>query len=139
MSENAGDVAGSDQTRLKLGHGLGLGLALGGVCGVVAVLSSAAASHAIDNQYLMVISQITMMHAAAFVGLGVAHGMTSSRGIFFAMLLLIAGVGLFCGDLAQRLFMGEKLFDFAAPTGGMLMVLGWLVVFLCGLKRMMKG
>lgn len=55
------------------------------------------------------------------------------------MLLLIAGVGLFCGDLAQRLFMGEKLFDFAAPTGGMLMVLGWLVVFLCGLKRMMKG
>lgn len=80
MSENAGDVAGSDQTRLKLGHGLGLGLALGGVCGVVAVLSSAAASHAIDNQYLMVISQITMMHAAAFVGLGVAHGMTSSRG-----------------------------------------------------------
>ncbi|KZL21782.1 hypothetical protein PsAD2_00203 [Pseudovibrio axinellae] len=139
MPDNAGDVAHSDVVRFKFGQGLGLGLALGGICGVVAILSSAAASHAIDNQYLMTISQITMMHAAAFVGLGVAHGITSSRGISFAMLLLFAGVGLFCGDLAQRLFVGEKLFDFAAPTGGMLMILGWLTVFLCGLSRMMRG
>ncbi len=139
MLEDAGDGAPVDQSRIKLGQGLGLGLALGGFCGVIAILSSAASSHAIDNQFLQIISQITMMHAAAFVGLGVAHGITNSKGIAFAMLLLFAGVGLFCGDLAQRLFMGEKLFDFAAPTGGMLMIFGWLVVFLSGLNRMIKS
>ncbi len=139
MPESASEVASVERSRAKLGQGLGLGLALGGFCGVIAILSSAASSHMIDNQYLAIISQITMMHAAAFVGLGVAHGITSSKGIAFAMLLLFAGVGLFCGDLAQRLYLGVKLFDFAAPAGGMLMVLGWLSVFLSGLARMLRG
>ncbi|KZL28619.1 DUF423 domain-containing protein [Pseudovibrio sp. WM33] len=139
MPDSASEAAPVHQPRIRLGQGLGLGLALGGFCGVIAILTSAASSHAVDNQYLGIISQITMMHAAAFVGLGVAHGITGSKGIAFAMLLLFAGVGLFCGDLAQRLFVGEKLFDFAAPTGGMLMILGWLFVFLSGLNRMMRG
>ncbi|KZL06440.1 DUF423 domain-containing protein [Pseudovibrio sp. Ad26] len=139
MPDSASEAAPVHQPRIRLGQGLGLGLALGGFCGVIALLTSAASSHAVDNQYLGIISQIMMMHAAAFVGLGVAHGITGSKGIAFAMLLLFAGVGLFCGDLAQRLFVGEKLFDFAAPTGGMLMILGWLFVFLSGLNRMMRG
>ena len=139
MPDSASEAAPVNQPRIRLGQGFGLGLALGGFCGVIAILTSAASSHAVNNEYLSIISQITMMHAAAFVGLGVAHGITGSRGIAFAMLLLFAGVGLFCGDLAQRLFVGEKLFDFAAPTGGMLMVFGWLFVFLSGLNRMMRG
>lgn len=139
QSPASGLSSASERSPARLGQGLGLGLALGGFCGVVAILASAASSHALNNQYLITISQITMMHAAAFVGLGVAHGITGSRGLAFAILLLFAGVGLFCGDLAQRLFFGDKLFDFAAPTGGMLMMVGWLVVFLTGLGRVLFG
>jgi uncharacterized membrane protein YgdD (TMEM256/DUF423 family) len=46
---------------------------------------------------------------------------------------------LFCGDLTARVFGGSRLFAFAAPAGGSLMILGWfaaaLAAFLASLGR----
>lgn len=41
-----------------------------------------------------------------------------------------AGAALFAGDLAARVFVGERLFPQAAPTGGALLIAGWVMVAL---------
>lgn len=38
------------------------------------------------------------------------------------------GAALFAADLAARVFLGERLFAQAAPSGGSLLILGWLMV-----------
>ncbi|WP_310619607.1 DUF423 domain-containing protein [Flexibacterium corallicola] len=113
--------------------GLRAGLILGGFCGVTAIITAAAASHMTTNPFLGIISSLTMMHAAAFVALGLAYDKTGSKLVAFGMILIFAGLSLFCGDLGLRMFVGTKLFDKAAPTGGFLMILGWLNVLLAGL------
>jgi uncharacterized membrane protein YgdD (TMEM256/DUF423 family) len=40
----------------------------------------------------------------------------------------VAGSVLFAGDISMRAFAGHRLFPMAAPTGGMLLILGWLVL-----------
>jgi uncharacterized membrane protein YgdD (TMEM256/DUF423 family) len=37
---------------------------------------------------------------------------------------------LFAGDLSLRQYAGHSLFPMAAPTGGMVMIAGWLAVTL---------
>ncbi|WP_102867809.1 DUF423 domain-containing protein [Pseudovibrio exalbescens] len=117
--------------------GLGLGLALGGASGVISILTAAASSHAYGSQLLITISQMTMLHAGAFVALGLALAISHSRLLGFAILIIFAGLGLFCGDLAFRWFSGTRLFPMAAPTGGFMMIVGWLFVFLAGLVRVL--
>ena len=43
---------------------------------------------------------------------------------------LALGTLLFSGDLAKRGFAGAKLFPFAAPIGGSLMILSWAALAL---------
>ena len=43
---------------------------------------------------------------------------------------------LFCGDLSRRAFSGVALFPRAAPTGGILLMLGWLLVGISALLRL---
>jgi uncharacterized membrane protein YgdD (TMEM256/DUF423 family) len=38
------------------------------------------------------------------------------------------GLLLFCGDLACRDFLGQPLFAMAAPTGGTILMGGWLLL-----------
>ena len=42
----------------------------------------------------------------------------------------ILGLGtiVFAGDLVARHYLGSRLFPFAAPLGGNLMILGWLAI-----------
>ncbi|MDX5592632.1 DUF423 domain-containing protein [Pseudovibrio sp. SPO723] len=120
---------------IETSGGLGLGLALGGASGVISILSAAASSHGVGAQLLSTISQMTMLHAGAFIALGLALAVTRSRLLGFALLIIFAGLGLFCGDLAFRFFSGTRLFPMAAPTGGFMMIMGWLLVFLVGLAR----
>jgi uncharacterized membrane protein YgdD (TMEM256/DUF423 family) len=43
---------------------------------------------------------------------------------------LALGTLLFAGDLSSRAFAGGKLFPFAAPAGGSLMILAWIALAL---------
>ncbi|MDP8918244.1 MAG: DUF423 domain-containing protein, partial [Pseudomonadota bacterium] len=50
--------------------------------------------------------------------------------------VLFLGLVLFCGDLSRRAFSGVALFPRAAPTGGILLMAGWLLVGISALLRL---
>ena len=45
----------------------------------------------------------------------------------------VIGAALFAADVAMRAYLGHRLFPFAAPTGGMLLIIGWLLVAIAAL------
>jgi uncharacterized membrane protein YgdD (TMEM256/DUF423 family) len=57
------------------------------------------------------------------------------RVLRIACLVLLTGLVLFCGDLLAREFAGTRLFPFAAPAGGLLMIAGWLGIALSAFAR----
>jgi uncharacterized membrane protein YgdD (TMEM256/DUF423 family) len=61
--------------------------------------------------------------------------MTGNRLATLAAWALALGVTLFSGDLTARAFLGTSLFPMAAPSGGVLMMAGWLGVAVSGLAR----
>lgn len=100
-----------------------------GLLGVAGVASAALASHASTDPRLMGgASAMCLAHAPALVALYAAW--PTLRTAALAALLLIAGTVLFAGDLAMRHFTGHGLFPMSAPTGGFLMMAGWLMVAL---------
>ncbi|MCB1539928.1 MAG: DUF423 domain-containing protein [Rhodoblastus sp.] len=101
--------------------------ALAALMGAGGVASAAAAAHATASPLLATMSQMLMIHAAATLAL-LALGRGSPAEIWFAATAagMIAGVGLFSGDLAARVWLGDRLFPFAAPLGGGLTIAAWV-------------
>jgi uncharacterized membrane protein YgdD (TMEM256/DUF423 family) len=46
----------------------------------------------------------------------------------------IIGGALFAGDVTARAWLGTRLFPMAAPTGGVILIAGWLVLALAALS-----
>ncbi|RYH04940.1 MAG: DUF423 domain-containing protein [Alphaproteobacteria bacterium] len=99
-------------------------LAVAGLLGALGVATAAAASHGGDTN-LGIVGNFLLFHAPALIGLSL---LPRSRLITIAGYVLMAGLALFCGDLAMRSFTGNALFPMAAPTGGGGLILGWLLV-----------
>ncbi len=105
-----------------------------GLFGFAGVVSAAIASHASGDPRLMGgASAMCLAHAPALLALYAAW--PSLRTAPLAALLLIAGTLLFAGDLTMRHMLGHGLFPMSAPTGGTLMMAGWLAVALGSLLR----
>jgi uncharacterized membrane protein YgdD (TMEM256/DUF423 family) len=49
---------------------------------------------------------------------------------------LVVGLVLFCGDLSARAFWSTPLFPRAAPSGGIVLMIGWALVALAALLRL---
>ena len=100
--------------------------------GAAGVSLAAMAAHVDASPLLATASQFLMIHAAAGVGLAalLTPALPFSGILAGAALALQAGVSLFSADLAARVFLGGKLFAFAAPMGGGLTILSWLGVAL---------
>jgi uncharacterized membrane protein YgdD (TMEM256/DUF423 family) len=99
-------------------------LVAGGLCGAAGVALSAAAAHA-GGGNTGTAASFLLTHAPAFL----AVGLMRPGGILrIGALVLLVGVLLFAGDLLMRDFAGTRLFPMAAPAGGSLMILGWLVL-----------
>lgn len=103
----------------------------GGLCGVFGVALSAAAAHR-GGTFTATAASFLLMHAPLFVAVGLLGGNRLLRGGSFA---LLAGLVVFSGDLLARDFLGFRLFPFAAPTGGTLLMAGWLCIALSALAR----
>jgi uncharacterized membrane protein YgdD (TMEM256/DUF423 family) len=117
--------------------------AFSALMGAAGVALAAAATHSGLGEMGQTAAYFLILHAAALVGL-TACARADAADAAFARALLLAGVGLslgailFSADLAHRAFTGSRLFPFAAPAGGSLMILGWLAlaaVFVFGAMR----
>lgn len=114
-----------------------LPLGLAGLMGAAGVALAAASAHGADASRLASASAMLLFHATAILALaavalhvrGLLHG---GIGLIAAFGFVI-GAALFAGDLTLRQYAGHSLFPFAAPTGGTVMILGWLAVTLAAM------
>ncbi|PSH57589.1 DUF423 domain-containing protein [Phyllobacterium sophorae] len=97
----------------------------GGLFGAAGIAAYAAAAHSPDG-HMATIAPILFIHAPAFLALSILARI--NRAAHFGGLVLVLGLLFFIGDLASRDYAGDRLFAFAAPLGGSLLILGWVVV-----------
>jgi uncharacterized membrane protein YgdD (TMEM256/DUF423 family) len=100
---------------------------LAALMGASGVALAAAAAHIDGGEFARMASAFLILHAAALIAVS-AHraGLWPS----LAGLALAAGAILFAADLSARAFLGARLFPYAAPIGGSLMILAWLALAL---------
>ena len=103
----------------------------GGLCGAAGVALSAAAAH-LGGAFTGTVASFLLTHAAVLLAIGLVGG---NRLLRIGGFVLLVGLVLFCGDLLARDFLGGRLVPFAAPAGGSLLILGWLVVAASALIR----
>ncbi|MGJ7038934.1 uncharacterized membrane protein YgdD (TMEM256/DUF423 family) [Shinella sp. BE166] len=103
-------------------------LLVAGLMGITGVVTAAAASHGSDPRLMAGASAMCLAHAPALIALYAAW--PTMRIAPLAALLLAVGTALFAGDLVFRHTAGHGLFPMSAPTGGVVMMAGWLAVAL---------
>jgi uncharacterized membrane protein YgdD (TMEM256/DUF423 family) len=101
-------------------------LFVSGAMGAAGVALAAAASHGADTVFLGSASTMCLAHAPVLLGLYLGH--RSFHTSTTAALVLGIGTIVFAGDLVSRHYLGHRMFPFAAPLGGSLMMLGWLAI-----------
>lgn len=96
----------------------------GGIAGAGGVALSAAAAHA-GGAFTGTAATFLLAHAPVLLATGLC---AASRILRAGSLMLLIGLVLFCGDLLARDTVATRLFPFAAPAGGTLLMLGWLTI-----------
>jgi len=105
-------------------------IALAGVIGAAGVVLTAAGAHGKPGVGLDSAGFLLLIHAAAVLG-GVA---LARQGLVMRPLGLVTlcgfvlGAGLFAADVSARAYVGSRLFPFAAPAGGLILIASWLVL-----------
>ena len=98
---------------------------LAGLMGAAGVGLAAAATHTGGQSFLGPASAMCLAHAPAMLAL--YAGQRYLKTATLAALVLALGTIVFAGDLSLRQFYGHGLFAMAAPSGGMIMIAGWLL------------
>ncbi len=101
-----------------------------GLMGATGVALAATAAHMPDARRLGIASSMLLFHACAVIGavLLVHQGLVRRRlGLTAAYGFVLAGI-LFGGDLVSLQYTGHSLFPMAAPTGGTLFIVCWLML-----------
>ena len=98
---------------------------------------AAAGAHSKPGSGLDSAGHMLLFHAPAVIAacIAIAAGLVSRPFGIAAAIALLIGVALFAGDLALRAYTGQRLFPMAAPTGGMVMMGGWVLLGARGLPR----
>jgi uncharacterized membrane protein YgdD (TMEM256/DUF423 family) len=105
-------------------------IVLAAIMGADGVILAAASAHGSDVSRLASASSMLLFHATAVLGVVALM----ERGIIHARLGLSSALGfviaasLFAGDLTLRQYAGHGLFPMAAPTGGTILIVSWLVL-----------
>jgi uncharacterized membrane protein YgdD (TMEM256/DUF423 family) len=103
---------------------------LAGVMGVDGVILAAASAHQGDATRLAPASSMLLFHATAVL----AAVALAERSVIHVRIGIVAAFGfviaaaLFAGDLTLRQYAGHSLFPMAAPTGGTLLIVSWLLL-----------
>jgi uncharacterized membrane protein YgdD (TMEM256/DUF423 family) len=110
-----------------------LTMLLAGLIGAAGVAFSAMAAHGEDPRLIGAAAAACMAQAPVLLALSI--GWDKIRTAVPASLLIGLGCALFAGDLLFRNKYGHGLFPMSAPTGGTMMILGWLAIGLGSLFR----
>ena len=103
---------------------------LASVMGADGVVLAAASAHQADATRLTPASSMLLFHATAVLAVvalterGAIHVRIGTAAAFG----FVIAAGLFAGDLTLRQFAGHSLFPMAAPTGGTLLIVSWLLL-----------
>jgi uncharacterized membrane protein YgdD (TMEM256/DUF423 family) len=103
---------------------------LAAIMGADGVILAAASAHQPDATRLAAASSMLLFHALAVL----AVVALTERGIIHVRIGIAAAWGfvvaasLFAGDLTLRQYAGHGLFPMAAPTGGTLLIVSWVVL-----------
>jgi uncharacterized membrane protein YgdD (TMEM256/DUF423 family) len=110
-------------------------IVLAGLMGAAGVVLAAAGAHGKPGSGLDSAGYMLLFHAAALLGgFALLHQQLLSRPVgLIALAAFVIGAALFAGDVAARAYIGHRLFPFAAPTGGMILIAGWLVLAIAAL------
>jgi uncharacterized membrane protein YgdD (TMEM256/DUF423 family) len=105
-------------------------LFLAGLMGASGVGLAAAAAHGTSAAGLDSAAWLLLFHATAILGASslAQQGLLWRPLGLLAMAGFVAGGALFAGDIAMRAFAGLRLFPMAAPTGGTVLLISWLVL-----------
>lgn len=105
-------------------------LIVAGLMGAGGIALAAAGAHAAPGAGLDSAAYMLLFHAAAVM----AAAALAQQGLLWrplamaALVAWIVGAVLFSGDLTLRAFAGHRLFVMAAPSGGVILIAGWLLV-----------
>jgi uncharacterized membrane protein YgdD (TMEM256/DUF423 family) len=111
-------------------RGLRILVILAAVMGADGVILAAASAHQPDASRLLPASSMLLFHALAVLAVVALteRGIVDRRIGIAAASGFVVAAGLFAADLTLRQYAGHSLFPFAAPTGGTLLILSWLVL-----------
>jgi uncharacterized membrane protein YgdD (TMEM256/DUF423 family) len=113
-------------------------IALAGLMGAAGVMLAAAGAHGKPGSGLDSAGYLLLIHAAAVIAATAA----ARSGLILRPLGLIvicgfiAGASLFAADVAARAYLGHRLFPFAAPSGGVIMIVSWLALIAAALAAL---
>jgi uncharacterized membrane protein YgdD (TMEM256/DUF423 family) len=116
-------------------------LLFAGLMGACGIGLAAAAAHGASVTGLDSAAYLLLVHATAVLG---AASLASQQllwrpFVLAAMTCFVAGSALFAGDIAMRAFAGHRLFPMAAPAGGTLLLIGWLVLAAAAITTVMAS
>ncbi|MEF2550516.1 DUF423 domain-containing protein [Aurantimonas sp. A2-1-M11] len=111
----------------------GILVVFAGLFGAAGIAGAAVAAHGGgDAQLAAIAAAIAVVHAPTLLALaGLRSYLPRLAGS--AGFLAIIGTLCFSGDLAARVAWDDRLFTNAAPIGGSLLILSWMVVAVAGI------
>jgi len=116
-------------------------IVLAGLMGAAGIALAAAGAHAAPGAGLDSAGNMLLFHAAAVIAAAAAlqAGLMLRPLGLIAAFALVLGAVLFSGDIALRAFAGHRLFPMAAPTGGIVLIAGWLLISIAALGNLLRG
>jgi uncharacterized membrane protein YgdD (TMEM256/DUF423 family) len=116
-------------------------LVLGSLMGAAGVVLAAAAAHAAPGAGLDSAAYLLLFHAVAILGAAsLAHQtLLWPPAALAAMAGFVIGGALFAGDVSMRAFAGHRLFPMAAPAGGTILIIAWLVLAVAAIVIIARG
>lgn len=112
-----------------------IAVCLAGLMGAAGMVLAAAAAHAGGAERLGPASTMLLFHACAVLGATALaeRNILNRRLGAAAVFAFILGTALFSGDLSMRHYFSRALFAMAAPAGGTLLIVAWLMLALAAI------
>ena len=116
-------------------------LVLASLMGAAGVVLAAGAAHAAPGAGLDSAAYLLLFHAVAVLGVAALapQGLLWPPAALAAMAGFVLGGVLFASDVSMRAFAGHRLFPMAAPAGGTILIIAWLVLALASIVMMVRA